>query len=327
MAQQLELKTTTVPSNSWPRDLLLLLLGVMILSCSAIFTRLSEVELTPLATIFDRFWIASMALALMNGLKGLKQISTADVEADLTGESKLAGDTPWVEGLLMLVLAIAIAARAGSWAWSLTQTSVANSNLLHNMTPIFATLGGWLFLGHTFDRRYLMGLLLAVSGVVAIGIQDFNVTDDSFIGDIAALMSSVFYAINFLIIEKLRRKLSTTAIMTGSCFWVSVILVPGIWMEGSGFIPESASVWAAVICLGLLSQVLGQGILAYVLSRMNSGHVSLFLLLEPVITALLAWMIFGERLSVENWLAFVVVLTGLYLANLSQGASGLESQG
>ena len=95
------------------------------------------------------------------------------------------------------------------------------------MTPIFATLGGWIFLGHSFDRRYLLGLFLAISGVVAIGVQDFNLTNDSFYGDMAALMSSVFYAINFLIIEKLRRKMSTTAIMTWSCVLVSLVVAAG----------------------------------------------------------------------------------------------------
>ena len=45
---------------------------------------------------------------------------------------------------------------------------------------------------------------------------------------------------------------------------------------------------------------------------------SLFLLLEPIITALLAWAIFGEHLSPSNWFAFIVVLVGLYLSNLSE---------
>ncbi len=230
-----------------------------------------------------------------------------------------------VDILLLVFLAIAISARAGSWAWSLTQTTVANSNLLHNMTPIFATLGGWAFLGHSFDRKYLLGLALAISGVVAIGLQDLNLTDVSFYGDLAALMSSVFYAINFLIIEKLRQKLSTTAIMIWSCALVTVILLPGILLTGDRLLPSSASTWIAILCLGILSQVCGQGILAYVLNRMKSGHVSLFLLLEPILTALLAWTIFGESLSLFNGLAFLIVLSGLYLATWSQSAEETDA--
>jgi len=130
-----------------------------------------------------------------------------------------------------------------------------------------------------------------------------------------------FYAINFLIIEKLRRKMSTTAIMTWSCVFVSLILLPGVLLTGDSILPVSGSVWAAILCLGILSQVIGQGILAFVLNRMKSGHVSLFLLLEPIITALLAWGIFGESLSPSNWFAFIVVLAGLYLSNMSEEVS------
>ena len=308
MTQQLDLKAPEVSTSPQTSVILPLMIGIMILSCSAIFTRLSEQELSPLATIFNRFWIASVVLGLGSGIRSLRQPAQQDASEPVS----------WLDWGLLVMLAIAISARAGSWAWSLTQTSVANSNLLHNMTPIFATLGGWLFLGHSFDRKYWLGLFLAVSGVVAIGVQDFSLINDSFWGDVAALMSSVCYAVNFLIIEKLRRKMSTTSIMTWSCVFVSLVLLPGILITGDNIWPISASVWIAILCLGVLSQVLGQGILAFVLNRMKSGHVSLFLLLEPIITALLAWMIFGEALSPSNWFAFMIVLAGLYLSNSSE---------
>ncbi|MEM9135937.1 MAG: DMT family transporter [Cyanobacteria bacterium P01_F01_bin.42] len=311
MTQQLELDTPTVNAPPPPRPLVPLMIGIMILSCSAIFTRLSEQELTPLATIFNRFWIASVVLGLLSGIRAWRQ----------PAEEKGSESLSWVEWGLLVVLAIAISARAGSWAWSLTQTSVANSNLLHNMTPVFATLGGWIFLGHSFNRKYWLGLFLATSGVVAIGLQDLNLTTEGFYGDLAALLSSVFYAVNFLIIEKLRRKLSATSIMTWSCVFVSLLLLPGVLITGDQIWPTTPSVLAAILCLGVLSQVIGQGILAYVLDRMKSGPVSLFLLLEPIITALLAWAIFGEYLSPSNWFAFIIVLLGLYLANVKSATS------
>jgi drug/metabolite transporter (DMT)-like permease len=43
-------------------------------------------------------------------------------------------------------------------------------------------------------------------------------------------------------------------------------------------------------------------------------------LVDPVITAILAWIIFSEELSPLNWLAFSVVLAGIYIAKPSQGA-------
>ena len=41
------------------------------------------------------------------------------------------------------------------------------------------------------------------------------------------------------------------------------------------------------------------------------------MLIEPLLTALFAWVIFGEKLSPLNWIAFFLVLTGIYIAKLS----------
>lgn len=166
-----------------------LLAAVCILSCSAIFTRLSEEELTASATIFNRFWIASLALGLWSGFQQFRQ---PPAETDQTSQPIQIRDLLWFG-----CLGILIYGRAGSWAWSLTQTSVANSNLLHNMTPLFATLGGWLFLGHRFNRQFLMGMSLAITGVLIIGVGDFQVGPSGLVGDGTALLSAVFYAANF----------------------------------------------------------------------------------------------------------------------------------
>jgi drug/metabolite transporter (DMT)-like permease len=46
--------------------------------------------------------------------------------------------------------------------------------------------------------------------------------------------------------------------------------------------------------------------------------VATTLLFEPAITAFIAWIIFSEQLSLLNWLAFCVILIGIYLAKPNQ---------
>lgn len=293
-----------------------LIAAVCILSFSAIFTRVSEQELSASATIFNRFWISSLALGLWGGFQQFRQPSSAPRSQSQSWQGR---DLLW-----FLCLGILIYGRSGSWAWSLTQTSVANSNLLHNMTPLFATLGGWLFLGHRFNRQFLVGMGLALTGVLAIGIGDLQVGASGLIGDGAALLSAVFYAANFLVIEKLRVKFSATTIMLCSCLVTSGLTIPIVLLGGSQFFPTSMTTWLAVIALGVVSQGLGQGLLTYCLKQFTSGFVSIFMLVEPLITAVLAWRFFAEQLHLLNWLAFLVVLAGLYLATISRGAEKSE---
>ena len=81
--------------------------------------------------------------------------------------------------------------------------------------------------------------------------------------------------------------------------------------------PTTMVGWLAVIGLGLISEGLGQRLLADCMKQLSSSFIALFLLLEPIIGAILAWLIFAEGLNSTTWLAFVVILSGIYLAQSS----------
>ncbi len=60
--------------------------------------------------------------------------------------------------------------------------------------------------------------------------------------------------------------------------------------------------------------------LPYSLNSLSSEFTALFLLLDPVLASLGAGAFFSERLGLLNWMAFAVVLLGMYLALSSQSA-------
>ncbi|NEQ37847.1 MAG: DMT family transporter [Okeania sp. SIO3I5] len=310
MTQELQLKQQSNSNTSSFLGLFSLLFGVFVLSFAAIFTRLSENELGPIATAFNRFTIATIALFSWE----LIQSSFISKSANNTSPKITLKDWGTI-GVLAFFGMINIV----SWAWSLTHTSIANSNLLHNTTPIFTTLGAWLFLGYRFDKIFILGMILALTGAIAIGLKDFTIKTDYLIGDSVAFMSAIFYGINYLIREKLRSKFSTQTILQWFCLFSSLLTLPLALIFEKQIFPISWQVWTAVICLGILCQIIGHGLLTEALKTFSSGFVSLFMLLEPLITALFAWLIFAEKLTYLNWISFFIVLGGIYLAKLGQG--------
>ena len=276
------------------------------------FIKLSENELGPNATIFNRLWIGSLTLSMWKAISKPRSRSSHDYKVQPAYTIR--------DQALFVALGSVSALCLLTWAWSLTQTSVANSNLLHNLTPVFATLGDWLFLGHLFDGRFLIGLVLALGGAIAVGVEDLHYSPEHLIGDAVALLSAVFYAGSFLISEQLLKKFSATTILLWNCTVGGLLLLPiVVWSENQLF-PSSFLGWFSVIGLGFLCQGIGQGIVTYSLKNFSAGFVSLFLLLGPLMTAIFAWIIFGERLSILNWVAFFVVLAGIYLAKSGKGA-------
>jgi drug/metabolite transporter (DMT)-like permease len=297
--------------------LCLLLVGVFTLSLAAILIKFSEQYIGPNATVFNRFWIATAIFGVWRGSKAIASQLSEDLPAP--------NNTYAISDIILLIISAIITSVSHiSWVWSLTLTSIANANLLHNLTPIFATFGGWLLLGHNFDRRFLIGMFLTIAGAIAIGTQDWQIATEQLVGDALALFSAVFYAMNFLVTEKLRDKFSATSILLWSCFFRIFLTFPIVFFTEEQIFPSSLEGWIPVFCLALFCQVIGATILSYSLKQFSSGFISLFLLLEPIMTTALGWVIFAEHLSLFNLLAFIVILFGIYVAKSGQGGNKVD---
>jgi drug/metabolite transporter (DMT)-like permease len=318
MTTERKLSQRQIELTSAVGGLFSLFLAILALSFAAIFIRLSERELSPVATIFNRFWIATIILGLLNAFQATRNRQSKDFS--LQPNRYTTRDLA-----LLLLMSCVFSVTLVTWAWSLTQTNVTNSNLLHNVTPLFTTLMGWLFLGQCFEGRFLVGIILALGGAILIGFDDLRVTINNFTGDSVAVFSAVFSAANLLIVERLRVKFSATTILLWCSFCGSLLTLPIVLLTEDVVFPYTWSGWLVVISQAFVCQVLGQGLQAYNLKKFSSGFVAVFLLLDPVITAILAWIIFSERLNPLNWLAFFVVLAGIYLAKSSQGADKVVS--
>ncbi|NEO23682.1 MULTISPECIES: DMT family transporter [unclassified Moorena] len=309
--------------SSFPIDSFAALIGSIIcLSFSPIFIRLSELEMGPNATAFNRFWIAAVAFGLLNNLLNVghqKQETEPELNKNNLGSEKrlLIAD-----GLLLAMALIA-------WTWSLTQTSVANSSIMHNMAPIFTILGGWLAFGQLFDRRFIVGMFVAIAGVTLLEVNDLLSLSigQQLLGDLAALLSAVFFGVHPLIAEQLRTKFNSVTIMTWSSTTSFLLLFPVAAITEEQLFPSSVTGWFSVIALAFVGQMLGVGLWTYCLKKLSSGFASLVGLIVPVLSSLEGWTIFSEPLSFLTLVSFVVILVGMYLAISSRSAikSPLES--
>ena len=291
---------------------LTLCFALLCISFAPIFIRLSETELSANATVFNRLFIFFISFGSWQFLS--RRLSPPQDQED----TPITVKQWWLLGSVGTVATISLVL----WAISLQYTTVAKSMLLNNLTPIFTTLGSWIFLGKKFDSKFLLGMAIAVTGAITLGLEDLTgVGEGSFTGDIYAILSAVFLGTYFLIVEQLRSRFSGTTILLWRCATGSVILLLIMLFTSEQIFPTTEVAILAVIGLGIISEGLGQRLIAESMNVFSSSFVSIFLLLEPVISAVLAWFIFLESLSLTTWLGFAVVLTGIYLAQSSQSST------
>ncbi len=284
------------PSN---RPLAALILGGIFIGFSPIFVRLSTVG--PLTTAF---WRLSLALIPLAGLSRLR--SETD---DQRKHPRLPA-----EHILAALPGVFLAGDLAVWHVSLHLTSVANATLLANMAPIFVTLASWLILRQPIRRAFLVGLALSLVGIIVLKGSIAGRGDGHILGDALALTASAFYAGYILVVGRARKKFQAGPIMLWSTVSAAICTLPIAMTFEREFFPATLTGWAILCGLAWISQVAGQTFITYSLGWLPAAFSSLTLLIQPVIAAIIAWLLLGEALSPSQIAGGLIVLAGIGFA-------------
>lgn len=201
-----------------------------------------------------------------------------------------------------------------SWIESLKLTTVASSVVLVTTSPIFASAFAWLLLGEKLSRRTAAAILVCFAGSFIIGRGDFDLGAAGLRGDIYALIGAAAAGVYFTIGRVLRRNLGHIeyAFLTYSAS--AVILLAWAFGRGhkmSGFPPVNY-LWFFLLAAG--PQVFGHTSLNWALKYLPASRVTVFVLGEPIGSALLAWLFFREVPGYNVLVGGALILYGVYVA-------------
>lgn len=285
------------------RAFVLLLLGAACIALAPIFVRLSAVG--PLPTAFWRTALAVPFLAVLIPLLPAEP-----------GRARWPGR--WRDLAAFAVPGLLFAGDLTAWHFAIHYTSVANATLLPNTAPIFVALFGFVLYGTRFTKRFLLGMLLALAGVALLMGESFGIDRRHLLGDTLGVVTAMFYGGYFLAVARLRAEYATAAVMTLAIAFTALFLVPVTLVAGGPWLPTGVEGWAVLAGLALISQTLGQGLITYAFAYLPPAFGAVSLLLQPVLAALFAWVLFHEALGPVQAAAIAVVLAGVLLAR--QGA-------
>lgn len=197
------------------------------------------------------------------------------------------------------------------WNSSFSYTSVANANLLVNLNLFNVIPVSYFLFKEKMMPKFLFGGLITLIGVLVLMTNKVSMSPDRLLGDSLSLGSSIFYAMFMITVYKLRDSVTSTIIMFISTFGTLLVLATVIFFTEGFYVPQN---FGELLALALVSQILGQGLLAYCLGKANACLSSLITLSQPVVAALYAWVIFNESFNLQTIIAILITLTGVYLA-------------
>jgi drug/metabolite transporter (DMT)-like permease len=301
----------SVPNNAL--SFVALLLGAVGIGFAPIFVRLSSVG--PVSTAFWRLALA-MPLLCVLAVWGEKR-AAADPERDRTQPPARAFAFPRA----MIWAGLFFTGDLAVWHWSIKFTTVTNSTLLANFSPMWVVVFGWVIFGERITRGFFVAMLVALAGVVLLIGSDFALQARALFGDALGFATAIFYAGYLLAIKELRARFATTSILASSGLVTAATLLPLALISETKFVPQTPHAWGILAALALISHVGGQGLIAYALARLPAAVAAVGLLLQPVTAALAASALLGERISAMQVLGMALVLTGVFAARRQSSGS------
>jgi drug/metabolite transporter (DMT)-like permease len=225
----------------------------------------------------------------------------------------------WGLMLLPLVGGLFTALDHSTWSTAIGYTNIANATLLNNIAPLWVALVAVLFWRERLKGLFWVGLGLALSGAAIVFGSDIINDPHLGRGDLLAIFSSIFYAGYFLVTQRGRLHFDVIPYVWLTTFVAALFLLGVNLVAGNQLLGLPLQTYLMFLAVALISQITGYFSLSYALGHLPASVVAPTMILQPVMTALLAIPLAGELLSTSQWVGGGAVLAGIYIVNRVRG--------
>ena len=205
-------------------------------------------------------------------------------------------------------------------------SSAHNGAIITSASPAFILLFAWLMLGERLTKRKLFSVLLATLGVIIVVGWDSAAGGGggALVGNLALIGAAVTWALLSVMARKFSVGRSPLVITAGAVFWAAIMTTPVMFVEWR-FLPvhglDNPLLWGAVLYLGVVATAGAFYFWNKGLSLVEAGTGSVFFFLQPVVGALLGWLVLGEHLTTSFFTGGGVILLAVLIVSMPAPAS------
>jgi drug/metabolite transporter (DMT)-like permease len=257
-------------------------------------------EIAPLVFAFFRFNLATVIfLGLIIARRSLVRFERSE----------------W--GLLFVLGLLAIPLNQCMFLIGLDYTQPTHPALLYSTTPI------WVYILSVWrgeekgTHGKTSGIIIALMGIIAFFVEKgVALRFDYLMGDSIIMIAVWSWALYTVLGRPLVRRRGAIRVTSISLILGTAMYFPfGVYFalnfdySGVGFVG-----WGGVAYAAILTSVVAYTIWYWSVKHMEPSRVAAFINLQPIVTAVAAFYLLGERLSTGTIMSGVVILTGVYLA-------------
>jgi len=263
-------------------------LFVLLWSSGAIFSKLGLAHASPFAFLLIRFAIALFALVLLIPLLKFK--------LPKTGKPMLYAATT---GLVLLgayqifyLLALQMSVTPGVMA------------TLMGVQPILTVV----LMERQRSWSRMFGLVLGLVGLVMVVYQGIGLGGMSLAGMVCGLLALVSMTAGSI----MQKRITDNPLGTLPVQYLAGLLLCAVFVPFQPFhFQYSTGFFVPVLWMGLVVSVLATLLLYRLIARGNLVNVTSLFYLVPAVTAIMDYLVFGNRLALLSLLGMVLIIVGL----------------
>jgi len=220
----------------------------------------------------------------------------------------------WLLALVALG-GVFFAADLAAWHAGILRTKLANATLFGNFASFLFTIYGFVLLRSAPRPMQLIALALAGIGTVLLIGNSYEVSRAHFAGDLLALLAGLFYAFYLIAVDRARKAMKPWPVLAVATAGGTLPILLFAMAIGEQIVPHD---WTPVILLSISSQLVGQGLLVYAMGHVSPVVTGLCFLIQPIASAAIGWVAFGERLSAGDWMGALLICAALVLIRVPE---------
>ena len=201
----------------------------------------------------------------------------------------------------------------------LSMTSPISASVIMTSSPITVLVVSYFLLKEKITANKLIGIALGATGaIMLIGIDGFNLSSDTFLGNIFILINAVSFSIYLVLVKPMMYRYKAITVIKWVFFFGMLMVIP-FGIEEFTLVEWSNMPNEAWLSLSYI--VIGTTFIAYLLNTwalkyVNPSLVGYYIYLQPVFSTIVAVSFRGDKLTLIEALYSLLIFTGVYLVSV-----------
>jgi len=205
-------------------------------------------------------------------------------------------------------------------SFGLTYVSATVGSVLISTIPVVATIGAWIFLKERLKLINYAGIVMSFIGILVF-IIDRNGSLSYNTKGLALMMLAVFSASGYnLTLSRLVGNYGPVFIVNVQNTIGAVLFLPVFLIFEAGHLAETTltfSDFIPVIELAVFASCGAFILFAFSVRNLGITKANVFTNFIPIFTAVISFVILGDRLTIQNIAGMMVVIAGLIMSQMN----------